>query len=317
MAQLVTGIHHITAIASGAQKNIDFYRGILGLRLVKQTVNFDAPEVYHFYYGDGAGNPGSILTFFPYEGLVKGRHGKGMLNTTAFSVPLASLDYWLERLRKYGIRYKIPQERFAQEIVVYFEDEDGLGLELIFNDKDTRTGYANGYIPLEHAIMGFYNAEIWEEGYERTAGLLTEQLDHVLIAEKGNRFRFAATNSPGNYIDVVCSPDSMRGLSGSGTVHHLAFATPNQETQSAVRLKIVKRMLNPTPVLDRNYFTSIYFREPGGVLFEVATSGPGFAIDEPGDHLGEALKLPEQFEPRREELEKTLIPITFNDARYK
>ncbi|WP_152267538.1 ring-cleaving dioxygenase [Agriterribacter humi] len=317
MGQLITGIHHVTAIASGAQKNIDFYRGILGLRLIKQTINFDAPEVYHFYYGDEAGNPGSILTFFPYEGLVRGRHGKGMLNTTAFSVPLASLDYWLERLKRYNIEYKTPQERFEEEIVVYFEDEDGLGLELIFNDKDTRAGYANGYIPEEYAIKGFYNVEIWEEGYERTAGLLTEQLDHMLIAEKGNRFRFAAINNPGNYIDVVCSPDSMRGLSGSGTVHHLAFATPNQETQSAVRLKIVKRMLNPTPVLDRNYFTSIYFREPGGVLFEVATSGPGFAIDEPGDHLGEALKLPEQFEPRRKELEKTLTPITFNDARYK
>jgi glyoxalase family protein len=317
MAPLITGIHHITAIASGAQKNIDFYRGVLGLRLVKQTVNFDAPEVYHFYYGDEAGNPGSILTFFPYEGLIRGRHGKGMLNTTAFSVPAASLDYWLERLKKNNIPYKPPQERFEQEMVVYFEDEDGLGLELIFNDKDARTGYANGYIPEEYAIKGFYSAEIWEEGYERTAGLLTEQLNHILIAEKGNRFRFAASNSPGNYIDIVCSPDSMKGLSGSGTVHHLAFATPDKETQLAVRLKIVKRMLNPTPVLDRNYFTSIYFREPGGVLFEVATSGPGFAIDEPGDHLGEALKLPEQFEPRRKELEKTLPPITFNDAHYQ
>ena len=317
MAQLITGIHHITAIASGAQKNIDFYRGILGLRLVKQTVNFDAPEVYHFYYGNETGNPGSILTFFPYEGLVRGRHGKGMLNTTAFSVSLAALDFWLERLKRYSIEYKRPQERFEQEIVVYFEDEDGLGLELIFNDNDARTGYANGYIPPGHAIKGFYNAEIWEEGYERTAGLLTEQLDHVLIAEKGNRFRFAATNSPGNYIDVVCSPDSMKGLSGSGTVHHLAFATPDKETQLAVRLRIVKRMLNPTLVLDRNYFTSIYFREPGGVLFEVATSGPGFAIDEAEDHLGESLKLQKQFKPRRKELEKKLLPITFNDARYK
>ncbi|HRP58021.1 ring-cleaving dioxygenase [Agriterribacter sp.] len=317
MAQLITGIHHITAIASGAQKNIDFYCGILGLRLVKQTVNFDAPEVYHFYYGDETGNPGSILTFFPYEGLIKGRHGKGMLNTTAFSVPLHALDYWLQRLKRYNIACKAPYERFEQEVVVYFEDEDGLGLEMIFNDKDSRPGYANGYIPGEYAVKGFYNAEIWEEGYERTAGLLTEQLDHVLIAEKGNRFRFAATDSPGNYVDVVCSPDSMRGLSGSGTVHHLAFATPDKETQLAVRLKIVKRMLNPTPVLDRNYFTSIYFREPGGVLFEVATSGPGFAIDETGDHLGEALKLPEQFEPRREELEKKLKPVKFNDERYK
>ncbi len=317
MKKLITGIHHVTAIAGNPQKNIDFYRGVLGLRLVKKTVNFDAPEVYHFYYGDEAGNPGSILTFFPYEGLIRGRHGKGMLNTTTFSVPLSSLNYWLERLKKFHIQYKEPAERFAEEIVIYFEDTDGLGLELVFNDKDTRRGYTQGTIPLEHSIKGFYNVEIWEEGYERTAGLLTEQLDHTLIAEKGNRFRFAANNAPGNFIDLLCSPDSMKGLSGSGTVHHLAFATPDKETQAEVRLKIIQRMLNPTPILDRNYFTSIYFREPGGVLFEVATSGPGFAIDETSEHLGEALKLPAQFEPRRKELETILSPITFNNDQFK
>jgi glyoxalase family protein len=317
MDQLITGIHHVTAIASDARKNIDFYIGILGLRLVKKTVNFDAPEVYHFYYGDEAGNPGSILTFFPYAGLVNGRHGKGMLNTTSFSVPTSSLNYWLERFNKFGINYKKPQERFGEEVVVYFEDTDGLGLELVFNDKDARPGFTLGHIPIEHSIKGFYNVEIWQEGYERTAGLLTEQLDHKLIAEKGNRFRFAATNAPGNYVDVLCSPESMKGLAGSGTVHHLAFSTPNEETQAEVRLRIVKRMLNPTPVLDRNYFTSIYFREPGGVLFEVATAGPGFAIDESITHLGESLKLPEQFEQDREHLEKVLPPITFNFNNYK
>jgi Lactoylglutathione lyase and related lyases len=317
MNQLITGIHHVTAIAGNAQKNLDFYAGILGLRLVKKTVNFDAPEVYHLYYGDETGNPGSILTFFPYEGLISGRHGKGMLNTTTFSVPLSALDFWLTRLKKYGISYKEPQDRFAEETVVYFEDTDGLGLELVFNDKDTRPGFTHGNIPLEYSIKGFYNVEIWEEGYERTAGLLTEQLDHKLIAEKGNRFRFAATNTPGNYVDILCSPESMKALPGSGTVHHIAFATPDKETQLSVRLKIVKRMLNPTPVLDRNYFSSIYFREPGGVLFEVATAGPGFAIDEAKKHLGEALKLPAQFETRRNELEKILSPLTFNYDQYK
>lgn len=317
MEQLITGIHHITAIAGHTQKNIDFYIGILGLRLVKKTVNFDAPEVYHFYYGDEAGNPGSILTFFPYEGLVKGRHGKGMLNTTSFSVASSSLNYWLERLKRFRINYKEPQERFEGETVVYFEDTDGLGLELVFNDSDKRPGISQGHIPLQHSIKGFYSVEIWEEGYERTAGLLTEQLDHDLIAEKGNRFRFAATNTPGNYIDILCSPDRMKGLSGSGTVHHIAFATPNRKSQEEVRLRIIKRMLNPTPILDRNYFTSVYFREPGGVLFEIATSGPGFAIDETLEHLGEALKLPAQFEPRRTELEKKLIPITINNDQYK
>lgn len=316
MNQLVTGIHHITAIAGNTQKNADFYMGILGLRLVKKTVNFDDPEVYHLYYGDEAGNPGSILTFFPYNGLTKGRHGKGMLNTTTFSVPSSSLDYWLKRLKKFSINYKEPTERFG-DTVVYLEDTDGLGLELIFNDKDIRPGYTQGHIPVEHSIKGFYSAEIWEEGYERTAGLLTEQLDHKLVAESGNRFRFAATDTPGNYIDILCSPDSMKGLSGSGTVHHIAFSTPGKETQLAVREKIMKRTLNPTPVLDRNYFTSIYFREPGGVLFEVATAGPGFAIDEAKEHLGEGLKLPVQYEGYRPQLEKILTPIAIDYDQYK
>lgn len=317
MKKLITGIHHITAIASNAQKNIDFYAGILGLRLIKKTVNFDAPEVYHFYYGDEIGNPGSILTFFPYEGLIAGRHGKGMLNTTTFSLASSSLTYWLERLTRFGVNYKDPQPRFDVEIVVYFEDPDGLGLEMVFSDRDTRPGFSNGHIPAENSIKGFYSVEIWEEGYERTAGLLSEQLDHRLIAENGNRFRFAATDTPGNYVDILCSPGSLRGLSGSGTVHHIAFATPDKESQSEVRERIQKGMLNPTPVLDRRYFTSIYFREPGGVLFEVATAGPGFGIDESKDQLGKSLKLPAQFEPQREYLEKKLPAIDTNIYRYK
>lgn len=317
MEKLITGIHHVTAIAGDAQKNIDFYVGILGLRLVKKTVNFDGPDVYHFYYGDEEGNPGSILTFFPYQGLVNGRHGKGMLNTTAFSVSFNSVNFWLERMKRFGIQHKKLQDRFEGETVLYFEDGDGLGLELVFNDKDTRKGYPAGHIPPEYAIKGFYNVEIWEEGYERTAALLTEQLDHTLISEKSNRFRFAAKDHPGNYIDILCSPDSMKGLAGSGTVHHIAFATPNKETQEAVRLKIIKRMLNPTPILDRNYFTSIYFREPGGVLFEVATAGPGFAIDEPAAHLGESLKLPKQFEGERLQIEQTLPSVSINIDNFK
>jgi glyoxalase family protein len=317
MGKIITGIHHVTAIAGDAQKNLEFYAGILGIRMVKKTVNFDGPEVYHFYYGDETGTPGSILTFFPYQGLVKGRHGKGMLNTTTFSVPLTSLDYWLNRLKKYGIAYKEPQERFEGEVVVYFEDTDGLGLELVFNDKDTRPAYSGGPVPAEHTIRGFYNVEVWEEGYERTAGLLTEQLEHTLIAEKSNRFRFAANDSPGNYVDIICTPDSLRGLGGSGTVHHIAFSTPGKTEQLEVRDRIVKRMLNPTPVLDRNYFTSIYFREPGGVLFEVATAVPGFTVDESVEHLGEALKLPAQFEKERARLEQLLPAVSINLDSYK
>ena len=317
MAQLVTGIHHVTALAGDAQKNIDFYAGILGLRLIKKTVNFDAPEVYHFYYGDEVGTPGSILTFFPYGDIMSGRHGKGMLNTTSFSVPASSLAYWEQRLKKFDIKSKEAQERFDSEAVIYFEDHDGLGLELVFNDKDGRAVFSYGNIPLENCIRGFYNVEIWEEGYERTAALLTEQMDHKLIAEKSNRFRFAANDSPGNYVDIVCVPDALKGLGGNGTVHHIAFATPDGKSQEEVRAKIVQRMLNPTPVMDRQYFTSIYFREPGGVLFEVATAGPGFAIDEDKAHLGEGLKIPPWYEKHRSTIEQAVTPVTFNPERFK
>lgn len=316
MDKLITGIHHITALASDAQHNIDFYCGVLGLRLIKKTVNFDAPEVYHFYYGDETGQPGTILTFFPYQGLSGGRQGKGMLNTTCFSVPLSSIGYWEERLKKFGINYKGPTDRF-EETAIYFEDGDGLGLELVFTDKDSRPGFSYGHIPVENSIKGFYSAELWVEGYERSAALLTEQMDHVQIGEKGNRFRYAAADAPGKYIDLVCTPDSLKGLSGAGTVHHIAFSTPDAQTQQDVRVKISQRMLNPTPVLDRNYFTSIYFREPGGVLFEVATAGPGFLVDEKKEELGTALKLPDQYESYRDQIEKAVVPINLNFEKYK
>jgi len=314
--QLITGIHHVTALTSDAQKNIDFYAGILGMRLIKKTVNFDANHVYHFYYGDETGQPGGILTFFPYQGLARGRHGKGMLNTTTFSLATSSMDYWIQRLTKYNINYKAPQQRFGSEVFIYFEDFDGLGLELVFTDRDQRSGFTHGHIPRQHAIKGFYNVEIGQEGYERTAGLLTSQMDHTLIAERGNRFRFAATDAPGNYVDIICMPDSLRGLPGSGTVHHIAFATPTRETQDQARQLLVQRQLNPTPVLDRNYFTSIYFREPGGVLFEIATAGPGFQVDEPLDQLGQSLKLPPSFENDRDGIEKALPPITLDFSKY-
>ncbi|HTE08393.1 MAG TPA: VOC family protein [Flavitalea sp.] len=317
MDKLITGIHHITALASDAQQNIDFYTGILGLRLVKKTVNFDAPEVYHFYYGDETGSPGTILTFFPYLGLASGRHGKGMVNTTSFSVPLASMDYWLGRLKRFQISYKPPIDRFGSETAVYFEDWDGLGIELVFNDRDNRKGFSYGHIPQEHAIRGFFGAEIWAEGYERTAGLLTGTMDHQLIAEKGNRFRFAASDAPGNYVDILCIPDSLKGLGGSGTVHHIAFATADSTSQLAARTKLASTQMSPTPVLDRTYFTSIYFREPGGVLFEVATGGPGFLIDENPGELGNGLKLPEQYEPYRPAIEKQVVPVTLSWKKFE
>ena len=315
MDQPITGIHHVTALSGNAKKNLEFYAGILGLRLVKKTVNFDAPKVYHLYYGDEFGKPGSILTFFPYEGLAVGRHGKGMLNTTSFSVPFHSIGFWTERLKRFKIPFKDPEERFENEIVIYLEDMDCLGIELVFNDRDKRKGYT-GLLDEEQAIRGLYGVEIWEEGYERTAGLLTTQLNHVLISEKGNRFRYAATDAPGNYVDLVCSPDSLKGLSGSGTVHHIAFATADKNSQALIRKKILDRSMNPTPVLDRKYFSSVYFREPGGVLFEVATVIPGFEIDEDQDDLGQKLQLPEWLEKDRQKLQSELEPLSIDLKSY-
>lgn len=317
MGKLITGIHHVTALASDAQKNIDFYTGILGLRLVKKTVNFDAREVYHFYYGDEIGRPGSIITFFPYAGLQKGRHGKGFVNTTTFSVPFDSMEYWMNRFKKFNINFKHPQERFTNEVVIYFEDTDGLGLELVFNNSDERPGYTYGHIPIEHSIKGFYHVELWLDGYERTAAVLTEILDHQLIAESGNRFRFAPSAAPGNFVDIICVPENQQGRSGSGTVHHVALRTPDNKTQLEVWEKVNSRSLNPTPVADRQYFRSIYFTEPGGVLFEVATCDDTFVKDESIEHLGESLKLPPRFEKDRGQIEKALVPVIVDTKKFK
>lgn len=309
MSKLVTGLHHITALASDAQKNVDFYAGILGLRMVKKTINFDAPEIYHLYYGNEKGSPGTILTFFPYPTIPKGRKGKGQLTVTSFSIPEKSIDYWMKRLTKFKIKYEDPQQRFGEEVFIYLEDGDGLGLELVANKKDERPGFSYGNIPVEHAIKGFYGIALSEEGYERTAGLLMGQMDHVLIQEKGNRFRYSASGKPGDFVDVLCSPDALRGIGGSGTIHHVAFATANDATQLEARRKLLNAGYNITPVLDRQYFHSVYFREPGGVLFEIATIPPGFAVDEEPAHLGESLKLPPWEEKNRSWIEKELPPV--------
>ena len=298
------------------KKIVIFYAGILGLRLVKKTVNQDATEIYHLYYGNERGLPGTIMTFFPYPGIPQGRKGKGQLTTTSFSAPANSLDYWMKRLAKFSIKQEAPQQRFGDELFLYFEDGDGLGLELVFNAKDERPGFTYGNIPLEHAIKGFYGMALCEEGYERTAGLLTAQMDHILIAEKGSRFRYSASGRPGDFVDVLCSPESAQGLAGAGTVHHVAFATETEASQIEAREKLLKVGLNVTPIIDREYFHSIYFREPGGVLFEIATVKPGFTVDEPLEHLGESLKLPPWEEHNRGEIEGVLPPIKLDIHRY-
>ncbi|MDQ3102102.1 MAG: VOC family protein, partial [Bacteroidota bacterium] len=285
MQEMITGIHHVTAISSNAQTNVDLYAGVLGLRLVKRTINFDAPDVHHLYYGDEEGTPGSIMTFFPYPGSTKGRKGKGQLTVTMFSIPEGSLDYWMQRLERFNVPFKQPQQRYGDEVFISFEDRDGLCLELVVSSTDERKGNHLGPVPPEYSIRGFFGVKLSQDSMERTAGLLTEHLGHKAIKEATDRFRFSTTGKPGTIVDIICDPREMRGLGGNGTVHHLAFATPGEESQLAMRERLLELDLQVTTVMDRQYFRSIYFREPGGVLFEIATEPPGFAIDEPLDSL--------------------------------
>lgn len=316
MTPLIKGLHHVTAMVDDPQKNLEFYAGILGLRLVKKTINFDAPEVYHLYYGNKTGEPGTIMTFFPYRGLQRGRQGKGQLTTTAFSIPQNSLGYWTERLKKFNVSFTQPQERF-NEGFIYFEDPDGLGIELVATDQDAREGFSYGQIPMDHAVKGFHGVTLSEDGYEKTGGFLSSYLDHNAVGEQGNRFRYSASGKIGDIIDVVCEPDRLRGLGGAGTVHHVAFATANDETIRTVQEKLASKGLGVTTVLDRQYFHSIYFREPGGVLFEVATSDIGFTYDESVEQLGEALRLPPWEEPKRARIEANLEPISFDWKNFE
>jgi len=310
METLINGLHHVTTLAGDAQRNVDYYTDILGLRLVKKTINFDAPDVYHLYYGDETGSPGTILTFFPYGQLPRGRKGPGQLTYTAFSVPTAALSYWMDRLHQYNIPYAGPYKRY-NETYLRFEDFDGMGIELVFNEDDQRSAWDNGKIPVDYAVRGFHTVTLNESNPDRTVKLLTELMDHTLVAEEEGRFRFkAGKGGPGNFVDVLHSPDNVRSLQGAGSVHHVAFSTDTDETQISIQEKLLEAGYHVTPVQDRNYFHSIYFREPGGILFEVATNPPGFAVDEPVSELGTHLKLPEWYEPRRAKIEADLPVIT-------
>lgn len=315
MKPLITGIHHITAIAGNPQANIDFYTGILGLRLVKKTINFDAPDVYHFYFGDELGSPGTVFTTFPFTGARKGVKGAGELTYTAFSIPTASLDYWIERLKKFGIPVSDVLTRFGEQLI-RFEDHDGMGIELVTNDRDDRNGWSYGHIPVEYSIRGFYGATLNLRSKELTEKLLTQHMDYNFIGEEQGRFRYGTEGKPGDIVDIVLDNTGQRGMQSAGTVHHIAFRTANTESQLEVQSILMKHGYMVTEIKDRNYFKSIYFREPGGVLFEIATDEPGFAIDEDEAHLGELIKLPDWAEPARERIEKSLTPVTLNPEKY-
>lgn len=310
METLINGLHHVTTLAGDTQRNVHYYQDILGLRLVKKTVNFDAPDVFHLYYGNETGSPGTILTFFPYGNLPRGRKGVGQLTYTAFSVPTLSMQFWIDRLHDHNIPYAGPYSRLS-ESYLQFEDFDGMGIELVFTDADQRTPWSNGDIPADYAIRGFHTVTLNQLNPDRTINFLTELMQHRLVGEESGRFRFeAGLGGSGNFVDVLYTPKGVHGLQGAGSVHHVAFSTDTDETQLVIQEKLRASGYSVTPVQDRNYFHSIYFREPGGVLFEVATNPPGFTVDESVDTLGTALKLPSQFESRRSEIEAALPVFT-------
>ena len=317
MKKLISGLHHVTALAADAQKNLDFYAGILGLRMVKKTVNFDAPDIYHLYYGDELGTPGTIITFFPIRSLSPGRKGMGQLTVTSFSIPSGSIDYWINRFDKFKVEHKRPQERFGNEVFIYFEDYEGLGLELVANSNDLRSGYTQGVIPEHFAIKGFYGVTLNVDIPESTAAFLTGQLDFVFLKEQGSRTRYASPGISANFVDILRSPDNIKGLAGSGTIHHVALAVADDREQREMRQRLIDSGISVTPVIDRDYFHSIYFREPGGVLFEVATSDIGFTRDEDREKLGEKLKLPHWVESERIRIESQLEAIQLDDEKFR
>src|SRR5919112_840464 len=334
----ILGIHHVTAIASDPQKNIDFYTQVLGLRLVKLTINFDDPTTYHLYFGDEIGRPGTILTFFPWPNAPKGNRGTGQVIATSFLIPKSSVGYWLDRLKSQKVPGQGPTKRFGDtEEVLTLYDPDGLELELVANrsaEDRTLHVWKEGPISIEHAIRGFYSVTLLEVGYEHTAHVLTNELGFKLVGQDGSRFRFQISeakeddadgrnkNTKGehhgsNIVDILCLPNAQYGMIGVGTVHHVAWRTPSDEQQKMLRAKIFKAGLNATPVIDRTYFHSVYFREPGGVLFEIATNPPGFATDEKVEELGTHLMLPPWLESVRKDLERVLQPVHLPHKKEK
>lgn len=307
------GIHHITAIAGDPQQNVEFYVEILGLRLVKQTVNYDDPGTYHLYFGDELGRPGTILTFFPWPGAPRGRHGVGQATVVSFSVPPDSLGFWEARLRTREITVERLESPF-DEPILEFSDPDGLQLELVADARtDLGHPWAAASVPVAQAIRGFHSVALLEHAYNDTDALLTGVLRFHLAKEVGHRRRYVVGGGDlATLVDVVSAPDASPGHVAVGTVHHVAWRTPDQEAQRGWRQKLIGEGLSVTPVRDREYFKSIYFREPGGVLFEIATDIPGFAVDESPDGLGTQLRLPPWLEPQREaltaRLPKLLVP---------
>ena len=307
MNERIPGIHHITAIATDAQRNHDFYTRTLGLRLVKRTVNFDDPGTYHFYFGDAQGRPGTILTFFPWAGSPRGRRGASEVSATSFAIPPGSSAAWIERLAAANVVTRREGERFGVPVIA-FEDPDGMPLELIETAQAEPPVAGRDAAPLD--IAGFHSATLQLRSRERTEALLTETLGMEPGGEDEGRRRFrCVANGIASLVDTLESPDAGPAGLAAGSVHHIAWRTQDDASQAEWLMRLTRLGLNVTPVQDRQYFHSIYFREPGGILFEIATDPPGFATDETPGHLGEALRLPPWLEPARSRIEASLPPL--------
>ncbi|OGC89174.1 MAG: diguanylate cyclase [candidate division Zixibacteria bacterium RBG_16_53_22] len=311
----IPGIHHITAIAGDPRENVEFYTGVLGLRMVKMTVNFDDPSAYHLYFGDELGRPGTALTFFSWPGARRGRRGAGQAVACSFSVPDDSLGYWVERLGSRGIRIEGRGLRFEEEYIS-FSDHDGLALELVaHNGAKEKPGWDKGSVPAEMAIRGFHSVTLSARNHEPTANFLIGTMGFRASGDSGNLFRFqTGAGDTASNIYIRREPDNLPGLVAVGTIHHVAWRTPNDEEQAAWRGALAQKGANVTQIVDRLYFRSIYFREPGGVLFEIATDTPGFTVDEAPELLGTSLKLPPWMEQNRPVIEHGLPPIELKKA---
>jgi glyoxalase family protein len=307
METKILGLHHITAIADKAKNNLDFYTKILGLRLLKKTVNFDDPGTYHLYYGDEKGSAGTILTFFPYEGARRGSAGTGMATNIGYSVPEGSFDFWMKRFEDHNVIYNKPSEKFGEKYLTFL-DPDGLKLELVIpKNQDNRTPWTTEEVSAEVATRGFHSVTLTLKDIKATAAILTDIFGYTLQEKSGNRYRYSTDAvEHAAIIDLVELPNEARGIGGAGTNHHIAFRVKDEAILMEFRKKVAGAGHNITEKIDRNYFYSLYFREPGGVLFEIASDNPGFGIDEEWDKLGSNLLLPPQYEASRAKIEAVL-----------
>ncbi|MFI5230341.1 MAG: ring-cleaving dioxygenase [Gemmatimonadales bacterium] len=309
----ILGLHHVTATVDDAQADLDFSAGALGLRMVKKTVNFDNHGVYHFYYGDERGTPGTIWTTFPYKGknVVAGTKGVGQITVTSFSVPEGSLEFWKARLRARGLAATDLPPRFGEESIVV-TDPSGLAIELVGSRGDARAPWLSSGVSAHEAVRGLHSVSLSVRDPAQTIGLLHDLLGFDVVNEMDGRTRVGVNGGEaGKAFDIVRAPDAPQAKNGLGTVHHVAMAIASADDQLRLREELVRRGMQVTPVMDRQYFQSIYFREPGGVLLEVATTRPGFAVDEPVEELGRGLKLPPWEEPSRAEIEAALPPVRY------